>query len=339
MPKSRILIVYTGGTIGMRTSDRGYEPVDGFADLLSRRLQGRTLTPLPDYDLIELETLIDSANVSPGDWRMMADIIIKHHAKYDGFVILHGTDTMAYSASALSFLLLGLNKPVIFTGAQIPLIELRNDAFSNIVTSLILAAKPEIREVCVYFNGRIMRGNRCRKLKSNGFDAFDTPNYSWLGTVGINIDINDSLLMPAINAEFHDKPFEDNAVSMFKLYPGIDGQVFRGLLDVSELKALIVLSYGVGNPPNSNKSLIDFLSDAINKGVVVVNVSQCIEGSVHQGSYETGHTFNKIGVVPGKDLTLEAAFTKLHFLISRGYGPEDIGRELLVPYCGECQHS
>ncbi|MDV7340248.1 asparaginase [Terasakiella sp. A23] len=339
MTKPRILIVYTGGTIGMRTSDQGYQPVDGFADLLARRLEGRTLTPLPDYDLIEFETLIDSANVHPSDWRKIADTIIEHHEKYDGFVILHGTDTMAYTASALSFMLLGLNKPVIVTGAQIPLIELRNDAFSNVVTSLILAADYDIPEVCLYFNGRIMRGNRTRKLKSTGFDAFDSPNFPWLGTVGINVDLNKNLIHRRKTPDFHTKAFEPNAVSMLQLYPGMDGRMFRGMLDSEDLKALIILSYGVGNPPSTNKSLIDFLSDASDKGIVVVNSSQCIQGAVHQGAYATGDVFNKIGVVPGVDLTLEAAFTKLHFLISRGCRADKIRRELLVPYCGECNRS
>lgn len=336
MKNSRVLIVYTGGTVGMRTSNQGYQPVEGFADLLARRLEGRTLTSLPEYDLIEFEHLIDSANVHPSDWRMIADTIINHYDSYDGFVILHGTDTMAYTASALSFLLLGLNKPVIVTGAQIPLIELRNDAFSNIVTSLILAADYDIPEVCIYFNGRIMRGNRCRKLKSTGFDAFNTPNYPWLGTVGINIDINRDLLLRHKSPCFHNKEFQANAVSMLQLYPGMDGRMFRGMLDSQELKALIILSYGVGNPPNTNKSLINFLSEASAKGIVVVNISQCTEGSVHQGAYATGETFNQIGVVPGLDLTLEAAFTKLHFLISRGCTTEQTRKELLVPYCGEC---
>ncbi|WP_419799672.1 MAG: asparaginase [Terasakiella sp.] len=336
MKKPRILIVYTGGTIGMRHTDHGYEPVEGFADLLTRRLEGRTLTPLPDYDLIEFDNLIDSANLHPTDWTKIAGTIIAHKDRYDGFVILHGTDTMAYTASALSFILLGLNKPVIVTGAQIPLIELRNDAFPNVVTSLMLAADYDIPEVCLYFNGRIMRGNRCRKLKSAGFDAFDTPNFPWLGTVGINIDIRSELLLKKKTPDFHQKEFQANSVAMLQLYPGIDARMFRGMLDSEDLKALIILSYGVGNPPNNNKGLIDFLAEAHAKGLVVLNVSQCIEGSVHQGAYATGETFNQIGVVPALDLTLEAAFTKLHFLISKGCTSELIRRELLVPYCGEC---
>jgi len=336
MDKKRILIVYTGGTIGMRRSPQGYEPVDGFADLLSKRLEGRTLTPLPDYDLIEFDKLIDSANVHPDDWSKIAKTILSHKDDYDGFVILHGTDTMAYTASALSFILLGLNKPVILTGAQIPLIELRNDAFSNVVTSLILAADYDLPEVCIYFNGRIMRGNRARKLKSAGFDAFDTPNLPWLGTVGINIDINEHMVLRKKTPDFHEKPFLPQAVAMMHLYPGMDGNMFRAMLEHDDLKALILMSYGVGNPPDSNKSLIDFLGDARDKGIAIVNVSQCIVGTVTQGAYAAADRLNQLGVVPGVDLTLEAAFTKLHFLVSRGCSTEILKRELLVPYCGEC---
>ncbi|NVK18413.1 MAG: asparaginase [Methylocystaceae bacterium] len=336
MDKKRILIVYTGGTIGMRRSPQGYVPVDGFADLLSKRLEGRTLTPLPDYDLIEYDRLIDSANVHPEDWSTIAQTILSCKDDYDGFVILHGTDTMAYTASALSFMLLGLNKPVIFTGAQIPLIELRNDAFTNVVTSLILAADYDLSEVCIYFNGRLLRGNRARKLKSTGFDAFDTPNLPWLGTVGIHIDINEHLVLQKTAANFHDKDFSPQAVAMMHLYPGMDANMFRAMLGHADLKALILMSYGVGNPPDSNKSLIDFLSDAGDKGIALVNVSQCIVGKVTQGAYAAADRLNQLGVIPGADLTLEAAFTKLHFLVSRGCSTDTIKHELLVPYCGEC---
>lgn len=336
MSDKRILIVYTGGTIGMRKSDRGYQPVEGFADLLSKRLEGRTLTPLPQYDLIEFDTLIDSANVTPADWSKIAACILECRDDYDGFVILHGTDTMAYTASALSFILRGLNKPVIFTGAQIPLIELRNDAFSNVVTSLILAADYSLNEVCIYFNGRIMRGNRSRKLKSAGFDAFSSPNFPWLGKVGIEITLHEALLLGPMAENFHQKDFLQHSVAQLQLYPGMDGAMFRAMLQSEELKALIILSYGVGNPPDSNQSLIRFLEEASAQGIVVVNVSQCVQGRVVQGAYASGDAFNRLGVVPATDLTLEAAFTKLHYLISQGLQAEEIRTQLRVPYCGEC---
>ncbi|WP_028880052.1 asparaginase [Terasakiella pusilla] len=339
MSDKRILIVYTGGTIGMRKSDRGYQPVEGFADLLAKRLEGRTLTPLPQYDLIEFETLIDSANVTPADWSKIAACILKRKDSYDGFVILHGTDTMAYTASALSFILMGLNKPVIFTGAQIPLIELRNDAFSNVVTSLILAADYSLNEVCIYFNGRIMRGNRSRKLKSAGFDAFNSPNFPWLGTVGIDITLHEGLLLGPMMENFHQNDFLQHSVAQLQLYPGMDGAMFRAMLQSENLKALIILSYGVGNPPDSNQSLIQFLEEASAQGIVVVNVSQCVQGRVVQGAYASGDAFNRLGVVPATDLTLEAAFTKLHYLISQGRATEDIRAQLRVPYCGECDEN
>jgi L-asparaginase len=337
MTKKRILIIYAGGTIGMQNSEHGYVPVNGFADLLEKRLQGRSLTPLPHFDLIELPDLIDSANIHPSDWTRLAKTVQENWGKYDGFVILHGTDTMSYTASALSFIMQNLSKPVILTGAQIPLIELRNDAFHNIVTSLMLAADYHIPEVCIYFNGRILRGNRSRKLKSTGFDAFDTPNFPRLGSVGINIELNtDLLLSRSKDGKFHLQPFEAHSVAIMQMYPGLDAKMFNGVIKSDELKAIVVLSYGVGNPPDKNKELIKLFADAYDKGIVVVNVSQCIEGAVSQGAYATGSTLNRVGVIPGGDMTLEAAFAKLHYMISLKLTPDEIRQDFLTPYCGEC---
>lgn len=337
MTKKRVLIIYTGGTIGMQNAGQGYRPVDGFADLLARRLEGRTLSPLPDYDLIEFDELLDSANLHPEDWSHIATTIIENAPNYDGFIILHGTDTMAYTASMLSFMLQGLNKPVIVTGAQIPLIELRNDAFSNVVTSLILAGNYHIPEVCLYFNGRLLRGNRARKLKSTGFDAFDSPNFPHLGEVGINIDIRQDLVLPErATADFHQAGFQPDALAVVRMYPGICADMVKAMTASPRLKAIIIQSYGVGNPPDKNRDLIDFLEEAHTRGIVVVNVSQCIVGAVDQGVYATGSAFSRIGVVPGGDMTLEAAFTKLHYLISKGLSPQEIRKEVRLPYCGEC---
>ena len=339
--KRRILILHTGGTIGMRSSAQGYVPDEHFAALLNARLQlqhkADATHPLPDYELVELEQLIDSSNLMPAHWGQIGQILMERWHNYDGFIVLHGTDTMAYTASALSFILQGIDKPVIVTGSQIPLSELRNDALDNLVTSLMLAGNFAIPEVCIYFNGRLLRGNRSSKVKSTALDAFDSPNFAWLGQVGIHIELQQALLLKPGLAQFTLPAFNAEAVVMTPIYPGIPARVIDALLDSDQVRALILQSYGVGNPPDQNKALIASLARGSDRGVVILNTSQCHQGSVYQGAYATGETLNQIGVVPGSDLTLEAAFTKLHFLIASGGDATCIREHITQPRCGECQ--
>ncbi|WP_299203045.1 asparaginase [uncultured Amphritea sp.] len=338
--KKHILILHTGGTIGMCSSAQGYVPDDGFKALLSTRLQlqqsAASTHPLPDYELIEFEQLIDSSNLMPADWSKIGQMLIERWNDYDGFIVLHGTDTMAYTASALSFILQGIDKPVIITGSQIPLSELRNDALDNLVTSLILAGNFAIPEVCIYFNGRLLRGNRSRKVKSSELNAFDSPNFAWLGQVGIHIELQYELLLKQGTPHFTLPQFNPDAVVMAQVYPGISARVIDALLDSDQVRALILQSYGVGNPPDKNQALIASLERASDRGVVILNTTQCYQGSVYQGAYATGETLNRIGVIPGSDLTLEAAFTKLHFLIANGCDPFYIRENITRPLCGEC---
>lgn len=333
--KRRVLILHTGGTIGMRASDNGYVPAAGFAQLLAQRLDSRAAGQLPDYDLVELEPLIDSANLMPADWRHIGRQLVDHWAQYDGFVVLHGTDTLAYTASMLSFMLRGADKPVIVTGSQIPLAELRNDALDNLLTSLILAGNYRIPEVCVCFNGRLLRGNRSTKLKSAGFDAFDSPNFPWLGQVGIHIELQHTLLLAPGVRDFRVPAFDPDAVVVLQTYPGLSARVVNAVLDSSSVRGLVLQTYGVGNPPDANRPLIAALERASSRGVTVVNITQCAQGGVSQGAYATGATLNRIGVVPGSDLTLEAAFAKLHFLIGSGLSPDEVRRDIQRPLCGE----
>jgi len=338
--KRQILILYTGGTIGMTSSAQGYVPDDGFETLLNGRLHLHhspgSAHQLPDYRLVKFDQLIDSSNLMPADWTLIGQALIENWHDYDGFIVLHGTDTMAYTASALSFILQGMNKPVIITGSQIPLSELRNDALDNLVTSLILAGNYDIPEVCIYFNGRLLRGNRSKKVKSTELDAFDSPNFAWLGQVGIHIAIQHPLLLKPGSPNFNLPHFKPNGIVIAPIYPGISARVIDALLDAEEVRALILQSYGVGNPPDQNKTFIASLERAGNNGIVVLNTSQCLQGSVHQGAYATGETLNQIGVIPAADLTLEAAFTKLHFLIGMGDDATAIRENITRPLCGEC---
>lgn len=335
--KRQILILYTGGTIGMKSSEQGYVPDDGFEALLDAQLSTRATDQLPDYQLLKFDQLIDSANLTTDDWINIGQTIMSNWSTFDGFIVLHGTDTMAYTASALSFILQGMDKPVIVTGSQIPLSELRNDALDNLVTSMLLAANFKIPEVCIYFKGRLLRGNRSKKTRSTGFDAFDSPNLPWLGEVGINIELQQNLMLPQGTPTFKMPQYEADAVVMVQIYPGIQAQVIDSLLASDKVKALILQSYGVGNPPDQNRALISSLEAATQRGIVVVNTTQCYQGSVYQGAYATGAKLNGIGVVPGSDLTLEATFAKLHFLIGIGSSTETIRELIATPLCGECQ--
>ncbi|GGO86976.1 L-asparaginase 1 [Marinobacterium nitratireducens] len=332
----RILILYTGGTIGMLPSAEGYVPMPGFHDRLLQQLDSRATAQLPDYDLLEFDDLIDSANLVPDDWRRIGRCLAKHWQRYDGFVILHGTDTLAYTASALSFMLQQLDKPVILTGSQIPLAELRNDALDNLITALLLAGNRPIPEVCVLFNGRLLRGNRSRKVRSDGLDAFDSPNFPWLGRVGIDIELQTSLLLPAGEPKLEAPVFDPNAVALLPVYPGIPARTLAGILDHSAIRGLILQTYGVGNPPDANRELMDTLAQACDRGIAVLNITQCDRGAVIQGAYATGAALNRIGVVAGRDITPEAAFAKLQVLIARGYEGEALRQALDSSLCGEC---
>ena len=314
--KRKILIIYAGGTIGMQASDEGYVPVTGFEQLLRDQLRNGATQQLPDFEVQELDQLIDSSNLQPRHWTEVASLIAGQWQAYDGFILLHGTDTMAYTASMLSFMLKGADKPVIVTGSQIPLSELRNDALDNLITALILAGNYEIPEVCIYFNGRLLRGNRSSKLKSTGFDAFDSPNYSWLAQVGIHIDLHSNLLLESGRPDFKTPDINPDAVVVLPVYPGLSARVAEDMLNHGDVKGMVLLTYGVGNPPDANRELMQVLEQAIKRGVTVVNVTQCLQGRVSQGAYATGSALNRIGVVPGSDLTLEAALTKLHYLIA-----------------------
>lgn len=332
----RVLVLHVGGTVGMVASPTGYRPAPGFPERLRQQLQGRSGQCLPDFDVAEL-TPIDSAELRPGDWALMARALVQRWPDYAGFVVLHGTDTMAWSASALSFLLRGTDKPVIFTGSQIPMSEPRSDGLANVEAALLLAATPGLAEVGLCFGRHLLRGNRARKLATTSFDAFDSPNALPLAEWGIDITVHRDRLLtpPAPPPPFVVPDFDDAAVAVLTLYPGVSGGAVDALLANPRVRGLVLHSYGAGNVPASDQVFMAALARAAVRGVVLVNVTQCLHGSVHQGAYATGSALGALGAVPAADMTLEAAFAKLHVLLATCADADAVRRGMLEEWCGE----
>jgi L-asparaginase len=316
--KKRVYIANTGGTIGMQRTKDGYAPAPGHLEEQMAQIAALKSPIMPDYDLHEYEPLLDSANMTPQDWLKIARDIADHYDDYDGFVVLHGTDTMAYTASALPFMLDGLGKPVIVTGSQIPLCEVRNDARENLITAMLLAAEYSIPEVCVYFGDKLLRGCRTVKVNANGFAAFDSPNFPPLGRVGIGIDLNWDVIrpVPPAHTPLSVNPLNIHRISTLRLFPGIAADMVHHILQ-PPLKALVLEAYGVGNGPNHDQEFIAVLNEACQRGVVIVDCTQCFTGRVELNDYATGNSLAAAGVISGYDLTVEAALAKLFYLLSQ----------------------
>jgi L-asparaginase len=333
--KKRVYIAYTGGTIGMRKTPQGYAPAPGFLGEQMSAMPELRAEPMPEYTIHEYAPLLDSSNMMPSDWVTIAEDIARNYDAYDGFIVVHGTDTMAYTASALPFMLQGLRKPVIITGSQIPLCEVRNDARSNLITALLIAANYSIPEVCLFFGSRLLRGCRAVKVSADAFDAFDSPNYPPLGEIGIDIEIDwDLVIQPPETAEFTVHGLERPVVAALRLFPGISGEIVRNMLQ-PPLQGLVLEAFGVGNAPDRNRELLEAIRDATGRGVVIVDTTQCLEGSVDLDDYATGSALATAGVISGRDMTAEAALTKLFYLFSRKLPSSEVSRLMQVNLRGE----
>lgn len=336
----RVLMLYTGGTIGMQPSPQGYIPCAGLAERLAAHLALGDPYRLPAFDVIEMQPLMDSAELMPVAWNRLVALLESHWPHYDAFVVLHGTDTMAYSAAALSFMLGALNKPVIFTGSQIPLGEPRSDALNNVVSALQLAAHPATPcEVSLAFHDRLLRGNRARKVRTQGLDAFESPNFPWLAELGIGVSFPQPSALLSGLPNFAPIEVDDEAVAVLPLHPGMSLRRARALLADESLKGLVLYSYGVGNPLSFDGELLDALKAANERGVALLNVTQCAQGEVVQGAYATGVALNQAGVIAGSDITLEAALAKLTVLLGRGLSGLALRDCLKSAVRGECRHT
>lgn len=337
---SKVLLIYTGGTIGMGCNPQtgALEPLD-FNHLLNNMPEFSYIKA--EVDTYQFSNPVDSSDMSPMMWIQLVNIISERYDQYDGFVVLHGTDTMAYTASALSFMLENLTKPVILTGSQLPIGQLRTDGKENLITSIELASAKNrnghaiVPEVCIYFSGRLLRGNRSTKQNADGFNAFNSFNYPHLCDAGVGFTFNHHyILKPDFSRPMIPHTKLDPNVVIFSLFPGIQENIVRHVLEAPELRGIVMRSYGSGNAPRQ-EWLLRILREASDHGVTVVNISQCISGCVEMNRYDTGYQLKNAGVLSGYDSTVESAATKLMFLQGKYSDNNLIRRDMSRSLCGE----
>ncbi len=338
--QASVLLIYTGGTIGMiQNPETGALTNFDFDRLLQHVPEIKQINP--DIYAYTFDPPIDSSDMDPNFWRELAGIIYSNYERYDGFVILHGTDTMAFTASALSFMLDGLMKPVILTGSQLPIGALRTDGKENLLTAIEIAAAknedgtPIVPEVCVFFHEKLMRGNRTTKVSAESFDAFVSNNYPVLAQSGIEITYYRHYIRPYDRTSILTPHYAmDSNIIIFSLFPGIDPCIVKKILQIKEVKGIIFRTFGSGNAPQK-EWLVKALTKATASGKTIVNITQCSTGSVKMNLYETGRQLLEVGIINGHDSTVEAALTKLMHLIGKGYNTEEIRDYMNVSIAGE----
>jgi L-asparaginase len=331
----KICLIYTGGTIGMKQNPNGkLAPVD--FDQLRASIPALALLPI-ELDVVTVEKPVDSSEMQPEDWIDLVERIEKHYYDYDGFVLLHGTDTMAYTASALSFLIQGLKKSIIITGSQLPVGVLRTDATENLLSALEFAAMERdgealIQEVCIYFEYKLYRGNRAYKRSSNEFDAFSSPNYPALAESGVRMSVHDELLWKPLDSELRFQKTIDASVGVVTLYPGLD---FNSIPVSDDWKVILLRTFGAGNAPNS-RAFIDFLQRCEDKQVQVINTSQCVSGRILPGVYDSSSALERFNTLNSNDMTFESALVKAMVLLGQNLSRIEFGVKFSKSLSGEC---
>lgn len=339
MKQSKVLLIYTGGTIGMiEDPETGALTAFDF-DHLSDQIPELSRINA-ELKVVSMGMPIDSSDMNPMIWQDIAQQVVDQYELFDGFVVLHGSDTMAFTASALSYMLQGIKKPVILTGSQLPIGTIRTDGKENLITSIEIAASKDkndesiIQEVAIYFEYSLYRGNRTSKVSAHAFEAFVSPNYLELAVAGVDIKYNSSAFYKTTLPELDYKFKMDDRVALMKIFPGFSTHVYKSMFDIEKVKAVVIESFGAGNVPN-NTEFFKMIKDYIEAGGIVINITQCSSGSVSLGKYANSTMLKEIGVLSGEDLTTEAAITKIMFLLGNYTQTEDINRLMQSSLVGE----
>lgn len=335
---NKVLVIYTGGTLGMVKGPKGYEPKKGFLQkLLAEKIPELKSKELPKFEVLEYDPLLDSSNMTPYDWLKIAKDIYNNYNEFSGFVVLHGTDTMAYTASGVSFLLKGLDKPVVFTGSQIPLVETRNDARDNLVASFLLAQEKRLKEVVICFGNKLLRGVRATKVNADSFEAFDSPNFPRLGEVGIEIKVNWELIGKRRQEKFSLRVEKVNLPKLIvlPLFPGFSGEMLKDIVLSQKPEIVILETFGSGNVPHENIDFREALEVGKQKNILFFNRTQCLKGKVRPKVYAAGSILEELGVIPSLDMTREALISKLICLYSLNPKRNFIEEKLRENWCGE----